>query len=220
MNNFGIQFPVDVINIRQEFSNKHHGLDLGWDSKFSGSKNQDIKAVFDGVVVYNRHQTSGGYVIGIYNSKYDLTAEFGHLLKNSQRVHEGDIVHRGDVIARMGCSGICTGNHVHYGLQKGKGLKYGKDAKWIDPLEYTFRLKSQAVSERSKCKLKIVDTRLVHGVESPPLLVHNKKNFLRSSIVKNAGFKNGDEAPIYKIEGSFVLVDKYLGYYSASKYIK
>ena len=215
-----LEYPVDVINIRQEFSSKHHGVDLGWDSNFKGSKNQEIKAVADGVVVYNRHQTSGGYVIGIYHPKYNLTSEYGHLLKNSQRVHEGDTVKKGQVIAKMGASGLCTGNHLHYGLQKGKELKYGKEAEWVDPIEYTVRYKKQAVSERSKAKLKIVDTRIVHGVDDPPLLVHNKRNFLRSSIVKNLGFKNGDEMPIFKIDKSFVLCDKYLGYYSASKYIK
>ena len=215
-----LQYPVDIINIRQEFSSKHHGIDLGWDSNYKGSKNQDIKAISDGVVVYNRHQTTGGYVIGIYHPKYNITSEYGHLLKNSQRVHEGDTVKRGQVIARMGCSGICTGNHVHLGLQEGRGLVYGKNAKWIDPLLYLCRFKNQAISVNSKDKLKIVDTRIVHGVPSEPLLVHNKRNFLRSSIVKNLGFNNGDECPCYEIDKSFVLVDKYLGYYSASKYIK
>lgn len=215
-----LQYPVDIINIRQEYSSKHHGLDLGWDKNFKGSQNQDIKAVADGVVVYNRKQVTGGYVIGIYHPKYDLTSEYGHLLKNSQRVHEGDNVKKGEVIAKMGASGICTGNHLHFGLQVGRGLVYGKNAKWIDPLIYLVRYKNQAISERSKDKLKIVDTRIVHGVPSEPLLVHNKRNFLRSSIVKNLGFNNGDEMPCYKIDKSFVVCDLYLGYYSASKYIK
>ena len=215
-----LQYPVDVINIRQEYSNKHHGVDLGWDSNFQGSKNQDIKAVADGIVVYNRYQRlSGGYVIGIYHPKYDLTSEYGHLLKNSQRVHEGDTVKKGEVIARMGASGNAIGNHLHFGLQKGRGLVYGKNAEWIDPVKYLVRYKNQAVSERSKAKLKIVDTRIVHNVSDPPLLVHNKRNFLRSSIVKNLGFKNGDEMPCYKIDKSFVVCDLYLGYYSCSKYI-
>lgn len=214
-----LQYPVDIINIRNEFSKKHHGLDLGFDSKFKGSKNQEIKAVADGVVIYNRHQVTGGYVIHIYHPKYDITSEYGHLLKNSQRVHEGDTVKKGQVIAKMGASGMIKGNHLHAGLYKGRGINYKED-KWLDPLKYFVRYKKQAVSEYSKDKLKIIETRIVHGVDDPPLLVHNKRNFLRSSIVKNLGFKNGDEIPCYEIDKSFVLVDKYLGYYSASKYIK
>ena len=215
-----LQYPVDIINIRQEFTKSHHGLDLGWDSNYKGSKNQEIKAIADGIVVYNRHQTTGGYVIQIYHPKYGLTSEYGHLLKNSQRVHEGDKVKKGQTIALMGASGICTGNHLHIGLYKGKGVNYKDKTKWINPLEYLVRYKSQAISVNSKDKLKIVDTRIVHGVPSEPLLVHNKKNFLRSSIVKDLGFKNGDEMPCYLIDKSFVLCDKYLGYYSASKYIQ
>lgn len=217
-----LQYPVDIINIKQEFSSKHHGIDLGWDSAYKGSKNQDIKSIADGIVVYNRYQgaLSGGYVIGIYHPKYNITSEYGHLLKNSQRVHEGDTVKKGQVIAKMGASGNAVGNHLHFGMQVGRGLVYGKDAKWLDPLVYLVRYKNQAISSRSKDKLKIVDTRIVHGVPSEPLLVHNKRNFLRSSIVKNLGFYNGDEIPCYKIDKSFVVCDLYLGYYSASKYIK
>ncbi len=214
-----LQYPVDIINIRQEKTKSHHGLDLGWDSSFKGSKNQEIKAITDGVVIYNRKQVRGGYVIQIYHPKYGLTSEYGHLLKNSQRVHEGDKVKKGQVIAKMGASGMVTGNHLHFGLYKGRGINYKED-KWLNPLEYLVRYKSQAISTKSKDKLKIVDTRIVHGVESEPLLVHNKRNFLRSSIVKGLGFKNGDEMPCYEIDKSFVVCDKYLGYYSASKYIK
>ena len=214
-----LQYPVDIINIRQEKTKSHHGLDLGWDSSFKGSKNQEIKAITDGVVIYNRKQVRGGYVIQIYHPKYGFTSEYGHLLKNSQRVHEGDKVKKGQVIAKMGASGMVTGNHLHFGLYKGRVINYKED-KWIDPLLYLVRYKNQAISTKSKDKLKIVDTRIVHGVESEPLLVHNKRNFLRSSIVKDLGFKNGDEMPFYEIDKSFVVCDKYLGYYSASKYIK
>ena len=36
----------------------------------------------------------------------------------------------------MGGTGKVSGNHLHFGLQKGKGLKYGLLAKWVDPLKY------------------------------------------------------------------------------------
>ena len=213
-----LQYPVDLINIRQGFSSLHKGLDLGWDSTVG--KNQNIRSIADGTVVYNRKQATGGYVIGIYHPKYELVSEYGHLLKDSQKVKEGDKVKKGQIIAKMGSSGLTTGPHLHFGLQKGRTLKYGNKAKWINPIEYLVRYKKQAVSVNSKDKLKIVDTRIVHGLEDPPLRVHNKKNFLVSSRVKDLGFNNGDEMPVYKIDGSFVLCDKYLGYYSSSRYVK
>ena len=126
-----LEYPVDVINIRQEFSSKHHGVDLGWDSNFKGSKNQEIKAVADGVVVYNRHQTSGGYVIGIYHPKYNLTSEYGHLLKNSQRVHEGDTVKKGQAVAILEAMKMeneiaaCADGKITFAAQKGANVDTG-----------------------------------------------------------------------------------------------
>ncbi len=212
-----MRYPVNCINIRQGFSSLHHGIDLGWDS--SVGKNQYINAIADGIVVYNRKQVSGGYVIGIYHPELDVTSEYGHLLKNSQLVKEGSKVVEGQHIAKMGASGICTGYHLHFGLQKGRGLKY-KNVKWLNPIEYLIRYKTQAISEHSKDKLKILHTRLAHGITSEPLLVHNKKNFLKSSVVKNYNIYNGEEVPVYEIDGAYALIDKIRKYYTASKYIK
>lgn len=212
-----MRYPVNCINIRQGFSSLHHGIDLGWDS--SVGKNQYIYAIAKGIVVYNRKQVSGGYVIGIYHPELDVTSEYGHLLKDSQLVREGMSVVEGQKIAKMGASGVCTGPHLHFGLQKGRGLKY-KNVKWLDPIEYLVRYKIQAISERSKDKLKIIHTHLAHGIKDEPLLVHNKKNFLKSSVVKNYNIYNGEEVPVYEIEGAYALIDKIKKYYTASKYVK
>ena len=212
-----MRYPVNCINIRQGFSSLHHGIDLGWDS--SVGKNQWIYAIADGVVVYNRKQATGGYVIGIYHPSLDVTSEDGHLLKDSQVVREGYEVVEGQKIAKMGASGICTGPHLHFGLQKGRGLKY-KNVKWLNPVEYLVRYKNQEIVDRCKDKLKIIHTRLAHDIPNEPLLVHNRKNFLKSSVVKGYNIYNGEEVPVYDIEGSFATVDKIRKYYTASKYVK
>ena len=214
-----IQYPVDVINIRQEYSKKHHGVDLGWDSNYKGSKNQPIKAVSDGIVIYSKKQTKGGWVIQIYHPLYNLTSEYGHLKKDSQKVKVGDTVKKNQVIAKMGGSGFVTGNHLHFALYKGKGINYKDKTKWIDPLIYLVKFKEQSISSKSKYKLKIIETQIVKNVSSEPLLIHNKKNFLKSSIVKGIGLYNGDEVPVYAIDKSFVLCDRYLNYYCSSRYI-
>ena len=212
-----MRYPVNCINIRQGFSSLHHGIDLGWDSSIG--KHQSIYAIANGIVVYNRKQVTGGYVIGIYHPDLDVTSEYGHLLKDSQTIKEGEKVVEGQMIAKMGASGMVTGIHLHFGIQKGRGLKY-KNVKWLNPIEYLIRYKNQAISTHSKDKLKILHTNIAHGITSEPLLVHNKKNFLKSSVVKNYNIYNGEEVPVYEIEGSYALIDKIRKYYTASKYIK
>ena len=54
--------PVNYISITQEYGT-HKGVDFGWYDK--NHHHQWIYAAQDGVVIYNRHQISGGYVIHI-----------------------------------------------------------------------------------------------------------------------------------------------------------
>ena len=61
-------YPVNIINIRQEKTDSHMGLDLGWDSILDkNSLNQDIINPFKGEVIYIKYQNSGGYVVQIYS---------------------------------------------------------------------------------------------------------------------------------------------------------
>jgi murein DD-endopeptidase MepM/ murein hydrolase activator NlpD len=54
---------------------------------------------------------------------------YGH---NEQLLVEvGDVVDKGQLIAKMGSSGRSTGPHVHYEILKG--------GKQIDPLQYVYR---------------------------------------------------------------------------------
>ncbi len=146
-------YPVNYIAITQPFKN-HHGIDLGWNSKHGG-KNQPIYAVNDGIVIYNKHQISGGYVIHI---KHDngFISEYGHLKKNSQRVHEGDKVKKGQHIADMGGSGIVTGNHLHFGLYKGNKIDYKDKSKFVNPIEYLYADKNQFINETTLKKYNIL----------------------------------------------------------------
>ena len=85
-----MRLPVNLTNVRKKFSKTHKGIDFGFDSKVLG-KNQPIYASEDGVVIYNRHQVSGGYVIHIKHNNGYVT-EYAHLKKNSQKVKEGQNV--------------------------------------------------------------------------------------------------------------------------------
>lgn len=147
-------YPVNYIAITNAFSNSHRGVDFGWNSKFYG-KNQPVYAVDNGIVIYNRKQFKGGYVIQI---KHDngYVSEYGHLKKNTQLVHEGDKVKKGQQIALMGGSGIVTGNHLHFGLYKGSKINYKDKSKFVNPILHLYATPEQIVNQKTLNKYKIL----------------------------------------------------------------
>lgn len=212
-------YPVEIINIRQEKTETHYGIDLGWDSRLDKkSYNQNILNPFKGEVIYLKYQSSGGYVIQIYSKELNKTSEFGHLQKGTIKVKLHQIVEAGEVIAKMGASGNANGNHLHYALYDGK-LDYHKRSKFLDPLKYLVRYPTQAISDYSKDKLKIIKAKIVKDIPEEPLLVHNKKSFSKASVVKDYKLYNGDIVPLYEVDGKFALIDKVRGYYTSKNYL-
>lgn len=196
-----------------KFSLKHKGIDFGWNSKYGGA-NQPVYACEEGIVVYKEYQNNGGYVLGIYHPKYNMTSEYGHLKKGSIVVSLGAKVSMGQMIASMGGTGRVSGNHLHFGLQKGKGLKYGILAKWVDPLKYLNIYDGQIVSDNGTAKLinhtKRVATKVGLNVRTKPStkgkIVYVAKY---NSQVENHGIKKG-----------WNIVDNALGYYCSNNYLK
>ena len=218
-----MRLPVDLVNVRVKFSKTHKGIDFGFDSKILG-KNQPIYAVEDGVVIYNRKQTTGGYVIHIRHDNGYVT-EYAHLKKNSQRVKEGSKVKKGQQIAQMGGSGIVTGNHLHFGMYKGKSINYKDKSKFVDPKEYLCFYPGQTYRSNSKIK-DFATTRVVTGVPVTKkydwLNVNNSKGeavgkVYNGDIVENFGDKK------IKIKGRYVnciCIDNIKKLYIAKNYTK
>lgn len=208
-----MRYPVNYIGIAKPFGS-HKGIDFGWNSKHGG-KNQPVYAVDDGVVIYNRHQLTGGYVIHI---KHDngIVSEYGHLKKDSQRVHEGNKVKKGQHIADMGGSGIVTGNHLHFGLYKGNSINYKDKSKFIDPLDYLCIYDNQTVGDTTKKNYKLFYTKRVHGTDGE-LNIRNKPNE-SGKIVGTA--KEGSEVESFGLKDKWNIVDNLRKYYCSNKYLK
>lgn len=75
-----------------------------------------IVATADGEVIMAEFSGGYGYYIAIKH-KY-LISTYSHLSKIL--IHSGDSVHRGDIIAYSGDSGIATGPHLHYEIRYGE----------------------------------------------------------------------------------------------------
>lgn len=218
-----MRLPVDLVNARVKFSKTHKGIDFGFDSKILG-KNQPIYATEAGTVIYNRKQTTGGYVIHIKHNNGYVT-EYAHLKKNSQLVKEGSKVKKGQQIAQMGNSGIVTGYHLHYGMYKGSSINYKDKSKFVNPEDYLCMYDDQQYRSNSKIK-DFAKTKHIKGVP-----VTKKANYLnvRDSKGKVVGkVYNGDEVEYFgtkkiKIDGKMTTcacIDNIKGYYVSNKYVK
>lgn len=83
----------------------HAGVD------FAGSRGTHIVAGGDGRVVFAGRHSGYGLMIDIDHG-FGITTRYAHLTR--LHVRQGERVSRGAHIGDMGCSGRCTGTHLHY----------------------------------------------------------------------------------------------------------
>jgi hypothetical protein len=103
----------------------HPGVDLGV------PPGTPVHAAADGQVTIAGHVSGYGNYICIEHAAR-LSTCYGHLSRFAAGIHVGAFVHRGDVIALSGCTGLCFGPHLHFEVRLGPGLP----APVVDPLEY------------------------------------------------------------------------------------
>ncbi|OKY26483.1 hypothetical protein BI291_11720 [Thalassotalea sp. PP2-459] len=100
----------------------HKGVD------FAGKEDAEIIATAAGVVSWASRRYGYGNLIEINHGK-GLKTRYGH--NKEILVKIGDVVSKGQVIARMGSTGRSTGPHVHYEILRNN--------KQIDPIKYVYR---------------------------------------------------------------------------------
>jgi len=94
-------------------SANHQGVD------FTPGEGSEIQAIADGVVTkVNTTQVDGG--LGVFvaiDHKIDgkkVTSVYGHMLPDSVSLQPGDKVRLGDLVGKVGNTGISTGPHLHF----------------------------------------------------------------------------------------------------------
>lgn len=100
----------------------HEGVD------FAGKLGSDIIAVAAGVVTWSGERYGYGEMVEINHGSGYIT-RYAHNQENLVKL--GDIVKKGQVIAKMGSSGRSTGPHVHFEV-----YKHGRP---VDPAAYIHR---------------------------------------------------------------------------------
>ena len=102
----------------------HKGLD------FAGKEGEAVIATGAGIVTWSGDRYGYGMLVEIDHGD-GLVTRYGH--NKELNVKIGDVVTKGQVIAKMGSTGRSTGAHVHYEV-----LKAGQQQ---DPLPYVYRKK-------------------------------------------------------------------------------
>ncbi|MGC2759456.1 M23 family metallopeptidase, partial [Candidatus Binatus sp.] len=97
----------------------HFGVDLV--AKYG----EPVKSVADGTVISAGWAGELGNCIRIQH-EHQLVSMYGHLSKISPDVKPGTSVRMGQFIGNVGSTGLSTGPHLHFGMEK--------DGVWVNPL--------------------------------------------------------------------------------------
>ncbi|HEY2543270.1 MAG TPA: M23 family metallopeptidase [Gaiellaceae bacterium] len=94
------------------FTSYHHGLDIGM------LRSLDVRAAATGKVVSVGYVTEfEGYGnIVLVQVTPDVVTLYAHL--SSYKVHPGETVKRGELLGIAGCTGYCTGTHLHFEVRQ------------------------------------------------------------------------------------------------------
>jgi murein DD-endopeptidase MepM/ murein hydrolase activator NlpD len=97
----------------------HVGVDL------VANYGEPVRSVADGTVISAGWQGELGNAIRIQH-QHNLVSIYGHLSKISPEVKPGASVHMGQLIGNVGTTGLSTGPHLHFAMEK--------DGAWVNPL--------------------------------------------------------------------------------------
>lgn len=194
------RYPTNYIAITKGF---HTGksLDFGW----CGHHNQNIYTCGNGKVIRVEFQKTGGNTIFIEHTNGNVSC-YGHL--DTISVTKGQSVKIGDKIGTMGATGICSGEHLHFGIYSQKLAKKGFNKKGlygnsdINPFEVCYVYPDQdasKVKDTYKKKLKYFEDMRIWEVGDYKLL-YDKALRKNHTLGLNT----------YKVKDCSALVKKYL----------
>jgi murein DD-endopeptidase MepM/ murein hydrolase activator NlpD len=109
-------YRKDPLTGRRSF---HRGVD------FAGKRGADILAVADGLVIAAESRSGYGRTVEIRHAN-GLVTRYAHNQK--LLVEVGDLVKKGEVIAKLGASGRATGPHLHFEVLE--------DGEQINPMQF------------------------------------------------------------------------------------
>lgn len=125
-----LRYPVEFKRISSRFSlsrfhpvlkvrRPHYGVD------FAARTGTPIRAVADGRITYRGWKGGYGRLVEISHGGA-MKTRYAHLRRYGPGIRRGVSVQKGQTIGYVGCSGLCTGAHLHYEMWQ--------DDRYVDPL--------------------------------------------------------------------------------------
>lgn len=103
----------------RRYRRHHEGIDLAI------GHGSPIYATRDGIVTFSGWRNGYGQVVYVDHGN-GVVSVYGHA--SALHVAAGQRVKRGQMIARVGCTGVCTGSHLHFEVRVG--------GQAVNPLQY------------------------------------------------------------------------------------
>ena len=157
---------------------KHHnGTDI-----WSPHEPCIIEAPFDGKVLEAKKSTAAGggfgnYVILLHkiDGKF-YTTLYAHMKDDSLKVKKGDKVTAGQMLGKMGTTGMSTGKHLHWELRLGKVHTWDANGKnYIEPIGF---FKALIAKEKAIASAAVVAT------EDDPVAEAPEHNDAQAAVVE------------------------------------
>ena len=80
-----------------------------------------LRAIRDSLVVETGSGDGRGNYIALYSAEFGETYVYLHMLHPTFR-RVGDHLDAGEHVGRLGCSGSCDGDHLHFEVRAGRGV--------------------------------------------------------------------------------------------------
>ena len=162
-----LRYPLEFTEITSDFSQlRQHPIlhifrpHLGVD--FAAPRGTPVRAVGSGMVSYAGRLHELGRCVRIDHAG-PLTSTYGHLSGVAPGVALGAAVKRGQVIGWVGATGLATGPHLHYALDR--------DGEYVDPLALTQAVE-QPVPALARHAFERVQAEVLRQLASLPETAH------------------------------------------------
>ena len=112
-----LRSPLEFSRVSSNFGRRLHPIHGSWRSHngtdFSAPVGTPIMATSDATIDFIGTQRGFGNLI-VLKHRNDITTHYAHLNGFAKGLAKGQAVNQGELIGYVGCTGWCTGPHLHY----------------------------------------------------------------------------------------------------------
>ena len=174
-----LRYPVEFTEITSQFSSSrrhpilgiarpHLGVDL------AAPTGTPVRAVASGRIVTSGRWGQLGNTVRVEHDG-GLTSTYGHLSRIAGRLKEGAAVERGQVVGYVGASGLATGPHLHFAIDRA--------GDYVDPIALT-GAGAGGVPERARQSFARVRTTVMRQLAGLPVAGGPLTVSMRSTAVR------------------------------------